>query len=339
MLTLIFGQLNAQDLIVTNKGDSLNCKITLRMSGNIHFKFRNNGNTLNSTLPKAEVKTYKYGYYSQNVDDGSPKDLVLVQDGDSIRCKIVTIKYNNLYYTIDTNSSTTTNTIPLDQVKKYKFNYYRPFTEYQKWVFSINGGYSQRLAEISKNLPSNYGKHIEQLKKGYHCELDFSYYFSEHLGLGTKYSIYQSSNSQTIREPDYYFENYYNSYKDVYVKDEHTIPYIGFMFSTRFYGAKKRGTLLVNYSAGYLGYSDEGIYANKSFTIKGKTLGLALDLGYDYWILRNTALGIRISLTYGNIKEYTQKTNATKEKIKLKDEYEGLSRIDISAGLRFGGKK
>ena len=72
MLTLIFGQLNAQDLIVTTKGDSLNCKITKVKSDNIYFTFTNNGNTFNSLLPMSNVNSYQYGNQSGDGNVSTP---------------------------------------------------------------------------------------------------------------------------------------------------------------------------------------------------------------------------------------------------------------------------
>ena len=313
-------------------------------------------------MHKTEVKTFKYDYYNNNatekyLNDNGPKDLVLTQDGDSIRCKIVALKFNQLYYKVDADSSANINVIPEDQVKKYRFDYYHPFSNYQKWTLSFNGGYSRRLTEISKNLSSYYADHIKQLKNGYHLEADFAYYFSEYLGIGAKCALFKASNLQTILGPEiivpyygyeynqYYWAGYRTLEKNIRVEDKHTIPYIGLMASARLYDSKKRGALLLNCSAGYLGYTDAGTYNGQSFTIKGNTLGLALDFGYDYWFSRNMALGVRLSLISGVLKECTKETAATKEyaatteKIKLeKAEYEDLGRLDISVGLRFGGK-
>ena len=391
---LIGSQLLSQDLIVTTNGDSLNCKIKYRLLGNIHYKFSQGGGTHHSLMHKTEVKTFKYDYYNNNatekyLNDNGPKDLVLTQDGDSIRCKIVALKFNQLYYKVDADSSANINVIPEDQVKKYRFDYYHPFSNYQKWTLSFNGGYSRRLTEISKNLNSYYDDHIKQLKEGYHLETDFTYYFSEYLGVGAKCALFKASNSQTIVGPEiivpyysyeysqYSWAGYWTLEKNIRVEDKHTIPYIGLMASARLYDSKKRGALLVNCSVGYLGYTDDGTYAgqsyiikvntqgldfdnssagyleytedgtyaDQSFTIKGNTLGLALDFGYDYWFSRSMALGVRLSLISGVLKECTKETAATKEyaatteKIKLeKAEYEDLGRLDISVGLRFGGK-
>lgn len=283
----------------------------------------------------------------------SAQDLIVTKNGDSIQCKIATIKHNNIYY--HTEVETLPKALPISDVGKYKHNYFRPqITDYHKWVFSINGGYSQRLAKTENG---KYAKHNKKLKKGFHIGGDVAYYFSEHLGYGAKITVFKSSHSQDDAAPNgsYYYttERNYNfpsinnystpnviighrQFDKFTLKDEHSIYYVGPMFSTRFFDMGK-GTYLINYSIGYLSYVDEGTDANGSFTIKGNTIGLSVDFGYDYWFSRNNALGVRLSLIGGSLKKYTYDNGKTKDEVNLdKNKYEGLGRMDISVGLRFG---
>lgn len=94
-----------------------------------------------------------------------------------------------------------------------------------------------------------------------------------------------------------------------------------------------KGAYLINYSIGYLGYIDEGNDANGNFTNKENAIGLSVDFGYDYWFSKNAALGVRLSLVGGKLKE----TNKTKSNVEPNSQI-SLSRLDISVGLRFGGK-
>ena len=272
MLTLIFGQLNAQDLIVTTKGDSLNCKITKVKSDNIYFTFTNNGNTFNSLLPMSNVDSYQYGN----------------QSGDG-------------------NVST-------------------PSSDYQKVAFSVTGGYSRRLAKVADNLSSDYEDYIKQLKNGYHMGADLAYYFSENYGAGIKFITYKASNSG-----NFYVENYGRAD----IKDEITMPFIGPMFSMRYQNEKN--SFLLNYAVGYYGYIDNWTIEKTYGTNKGGTAGLMFDIDYSYWFAKNTALDIRLAFISGTLSSFTRKTGSSKEKVKLeKDQYEGLGRMDISVGLRFG---
>ncbi len=70
--------------------------------------------------------------------------------------------------------------------------------------------------------------------------------------------------------------------------------------------------------------------------IKGSTLGMAFDLGYDFKISEKTALGFQVSLLSGNLTEVTYNIGNRSQKIKLNNgEEEGLGRVDFSIGLRF----
>lgn len=272
ILALSFGQLSAQDLIVTTKGDSLNCKITKVKSDNIYFTFSNNGNTFNSLLPMSNVDSYKYGN----------------QSGDGY-------------------SST-------------------PSPDYQKIAFSVTGGYSRRLAKIAENLPSASEEYVKQLKNGYHFGADFAYYFTENYGAGAKFVTFKASNSGNI---------HVDNYGRADVKDEISMPFIGPMFSMRYQNEKN--SFLLNYALGYYGYIDKWTVGYTNGTNKGGTAGLMFDIDYSYWFAKNTALDIRLAFISGTLSSFTRESGSSKEKVELeKDQYEGLGRMDISVGLRFG---
>ena len=272
MLTLIFCQSYSQDLIVTNKGDSLKCKITKLKSDYIYFSFNNNGNTANSLLPRADVVNYSYGYFN----------------------------------TGDNNSSPGASSV-----------------DYQKFTLSLDFGYSRRLAKTADNVPSAYRDYINKLKNGYHFGGDFAYYFSEVYGLGGKALIYKASNSE-------------QSYTNNYGKDDITISFIGLMYPTRFI-IDDKNSFLINYSIGYMGYTDKWETKTGKGTYTGSTLGYMIDFSYNYSLSKSTALGIRFALIAGSLSEFVCDDGHTKTTVKLdKGEYEGLGRMDISVGLRFG---
>ncbi len=63
VLTICYAWVNAQDLILTNKGDSINCKITKVEPENVYFTF-NKDNQIRSTLINTtELKEYKFNFY------------------------------------------------------------------------------------------------------------------------------------------------------------------------------------------------------------------------------------------------------------------------------------
>lgn len=58
-----FISLFSQDLIVTNEGDSINCKITNVKIDYIHFTFNHKGEIRNTLLPTNAVKSFQIAYY------------------------------------------------------------------------------------------------------------------------------------------------------------------------------------------------------------------------------------------------------------------------------------
>ncbi|MDD5570867.1 MAG: hypothetical protein PHD97_06885 [Bacteroidales bacterium] len=61
-----FKTAKTQDLIVTDKGDSLNCKITKIKSDYIYFTFKYENEIRNTLLPLSQVKFYKKDFYSRS---------------------------------------------------------------------------------------------------------------------------------------------------------------------------------------------------------------------------------------------------------------------------------
>lgn len=69
LIVTIFGiqRLHAQDLIVTTKGDSINCHITLKTFENIRFRVKHENETRLTALPLDEISSYQYNFYPGTV--------------------------------------------------------------------------------------------------------------------------------------------------------------------------------------------------------------------------------------------------------------------------------
>ena len=63
-LFVIIANLQAQDLIVTNRGDSINCKITKTTKNYVYFTFNYNAEIRNTLLPANQITTQQKGYFS-----------------------------------------------------------------------------------------------------------------------------------------------------------------------------------------------------------------------------------------------------------------------------------
>lgn len=56
----------AQDLIVTAKGDSINCKITREKQDFVYFTYNNDGTATNTLLPLNEIVSYTRGHFTHS---------------------------------------------------------------------------------------------------------------------------------------------------------------------------------------------------------------------------------------------------------------------------------
>ncbi|MDR1153926.1 MAG: hypothetical protein LBL04_04385 [Bacteroidales bacterium] len=277
--------LHAQDLIVTGKGDSLNCKITKIGAENIYFTFKYKGEIRNTLLSVSDVASYQAGYYR-------------------------------------------TADLPAGKIPKNR--------TYPCFRFAVSGGWSYRTGRLSKNIPSDLRNYSQRLKSGFSYEAGLSYYFSEYLGAGVKYSEFLSSNS---------IDNVTVTYLDGStghgsINDRIRINFIGPVFSTRLFNSTKKNCLLLDFGIGYLGYRNKMVSTSGKYTLKGGTAGIYWNIGYDIGISRNLALVFQLSLTSGALSEYKISNGTRTEVVTLeKDSYENLSRIDLSVGLRFGKMK
>jgi hypothetical protein len=65
-LLIISANLQAQDLIVTNNGDSINCKITKKTKDYVHFVFKYNEEIRETLLPVDQIATQQKDYFPES---------------------------------------------------------------------------------------------------------------------------------------------------------------------------------------------------------------------------------------------------------------------------------
>lgn len=206
---------------------------------------------------------------------------------------------------------------------------------------SFDVGLTRRLNKIHKSLPSSEVAYWKGLLSGISYEGSFIHYLNQQYGLGLIVNHSISSNSVT----DIFVEDIDGSGTGLDAfksqSDNITLTYIAPMFSYRFTNLHSKTALYTNASLGYLLYHQRGLIKytpNKgnatSFSTKivGNSFGTSASFGIDYSIVQRLSLGAKISLFSGLLKRIK------KDDIKIdlqKDYYEGLNRLNLSAGLRY----
>ena len=127
------------------------------------------------------------------------------------------------------------------------------------------------------------------------------------------------------------------SYSTQKIKDTYTIPTIGPVFTIRQPLSNKKSDLFSKYSLGFMGYTNKGELNGNSYHIKAHTAYFSFEAGYDYWLSSNVGVGIKLSLIAGSFSKYTLVGDRSKKEFDLgKENKEGLGRLDLSVGIRFG---
>ena len=82
-------------------------------------------------------------------------------------------------------------------------------------------------------------------------------------------------------------------------------------------------------------YRDEAEYLHGYYLLTGKNAGADLGIGLEYFLTSRISLGADLSAFYSSIRKITITDGSSTSTIELdKENYENLSRIDLSAGIR-----
>ena len=257
------------------------------------------------------------------------QDLIITYDDAELNCQITRIRDGNVYFILDNRNRV----LSLEDVEYYEFDYFSNTRGNTQTYFedealaskiriALNGGWGYRTAKIGKNVPPEFVSYMKELRNGYSLGLNATYYFREKIGTGIKFNYFGSKNSS-------YTASYYGD-------DNISIYFIGPTFGTRQLNQNRRNGFIFNVGLGYLGYYDKGIVNSQRLIIKNGTLGVAWDVGYDIGLSDDFALGIQLSFISGYLTSLKVSDGRETRKVKLeKDDYENLSTLNLSVGLRF----
>lgn len=271
------------------------------------------------------------------------QDLVITANGDTLNCKITSEKGDFLLFNSMRGNEYRETMLAKSMIKEYKINYFDeaevPIKKqaiekcHQPFRLSLSGGVSYRLGKIPTDLPGEFKDYLKELKWGTHFTADASWFTSETLGFGLKYSRYVASNSLADVNVDVDGDGRIDHGK---MSDDITISFVGPTVSTIHYSANKKNAFFGNLGLGYLTYRDQGEMAGFKANLEGSTFGTAGDLGYRIGMSKNLSLAVTLSYTLGVLSKVKQTMDGSTYTVKLKgDDKENLGRMDLSLGLVF----
>lgn len=289
---------------------------------------------------------YSFNVFSQ--------DLIVKNDNDSINCFIIRITNKNFYYNLK--KDTTNYKIAVSEVKEYKYDYYKKnFSKkvlkdltkeetgynYEYLSLSLFAGKSF-MVKVDNNMLMNNLDTISYYKKnlnsGYFFGGDVIYYTNNYLGLGLRIDYYFTS-TQTNK-----FE-YSHSYFDIdsvprtETRIGHVSDNINMFFSEIFISGKynfNQSYIYCNIGFSMINFKNKHLEIYKEYLRKGTSFGFGIDFGYEFRVVDNLALGLKLSYSAAKLKELSVNGNL---KDLNKEKYINLSRYGISLSAKYWFQK
>lgn len=187
------------------------------------------------------------------------------------------------------------------------------------------------LGKVSSSVPLEFHPHFDALKTGYSVGGDAAYFFNRMIGIGVKYSMFRSAHSMDIEVTDPVTYNLVTGK----LSDDLNIQYFGPSFNMRIMSESQAVQFIPYASIGYVSYKNNAVFVT-GYQVRGNTFAYALGAGLDIALHRNIALGVDVSGILGGLDQLEVTDESGTRTLKLNTgQYESVSRIDVSGGLRF----
>jgi len=287
------------------------------------------------------------------ISSGYSQDKIITLNYDTIDCKINKISNNIIFFEVYTKGVRSTGKIPLTGVLNYTISSNLVENKKEKRTvitdpfrrlrLGINGGIDYLFAsskEAEAYMSDNFGitsseakSYYRDLKLGYNANGSLTYLITPEYGAGIKYSFFSTSAGiESFVDPQDGVHLIYASYNEqIYVN------YIGAVFyAQQTFGNKSKVLLNSACSFGLATYRNEAEYLKEYYLITGMNIGTDVSIGFEYFINRSISIGADLSALFSSIRkmEITDGINTTTIDLD-KENYENLSRIGFSAGIRF----
>ncbi len=240
-------------------------------------------------------------YFAIGGIDLSAQDLLVI-DQDTLNCRIIKSNAKRILFSYRNLNRIT---VPLERVQDFQYDYFdtsitSPFKN--QISSNLNGILPWRIAIHGGISYMEYGSG-EFSEWGYHIGGDAIYFGKRNdnvMGFGIKYDLYQYTKDYRISSP--YIGGTIVFRSDKLPGDRNCF----FMFGMGYMGFR---------GAQHDGWNESGI-------------ALSLDLGYDFSLTPKLYLGIQVSGIFGtSLTDYYEYEDGI--------EYVGMTRVNISIGLRY----
>jgi hypothetical protein len=292
-------------------------------------------------------------FFLNSLNSVFAQDKIITVTGDTIDCNILRISNKKITYKQNAGGISATlqkerrfvkawiknEDVPLSGgLDSEKYEIEKP--PFPRWRISANGGMGYRVAStrdtrqnlIAQGFPKKeVDSYLKAIKLGETASGQVHYMFSPAFGAGVNYQFFRSSGSMTgFADPQDGVTLLYGV-----VEDKEFTNYAGLSFYYHEWVKSNKAKFYGQLSLGLTMYREEAYYFYNPLLITGKAFGGNSELGFEYFVFRNTALGINFNYFQSTITKINVNNGHSTQEMELeKEEREGLSRVEINAGIK-----
>lgn len=281
----------------------------------------------------------------------SGQDRIITLTNDTVQCKISKVTRNDIYFDINTGGVKTSGKMPLTAILSYSVNTAAATSGkpdqngndfYPRLRLSLSGGAGYLFSSSEKAEESMVGwglsgesanAYYKNLRTGMCASGDLAWMVTPRIGVGLRYKYYDTQAAlEGLFDPQEGLYLFYSTYSEqIYVN----FAGASLLFSEPA-GSAQQLRIYAAIAAGVALYRNESESFPGNYLITGKTIGMDGNIGLEYFIKPFMAVSAELSAFYGSLRKFELTDGTDTQSVELeKENYENLSRIDLSLGIRF----
>jgi hypothetical protein len=200
------------------------------------------------------------------------------------------------------------------------------------YITSSSGKAEESMAQQGIT-ESNARTYYNDFKSGWYGGADATWLFNRNYGAGFRYKFFSSA---AATEGSIDLPEEYNIFFSEY-REDLFINYAGVsLFCRQPLGYNEKFSLYGCYSMGMAFYRNQMEFLSEYWLVTGDALGFDGGLGFEYEITPYMSAGAEISVFQATIKKIDINNGEIDQTQELdKENYENLSRVEFSVGIRF----
>ena len=190
-------------------------------------------------------------------------------------------------------------------------------------------GPSLLIEKAPDSLAPEIQNFYNPLRSGWHYGLETDYFFNKYIGIGARYSRFN-----TKKEADSIVLQIFSQIYYIDISSSMSIHALSPLVYGRYPFVDDKLSVTAGIGPAWLFFRNIGKAVGEESMIKGSLPGLSTSLGVSYQVIPNLSLGFQGNYIRAFLKEFTQDNGGSEEVIELDEkDYQNISRIDFSFGI------